>query len=108
MQSASSREARFTVFPSINEGYGLPVAESLACGTPVVTSDYGTMKEIADAGGGALLVDPRDDHSIADGMRRLLTDDTLLAELTAQATSRTPRTWDQYAEETWALLVGTD
>ena len=70
--------ARFTVFPSLNEGFGLPLAESLACGTPAVTSDFGSMREIVDGGGGALLVDPRDDHSVADGMRSLLTDDGLL------------------------------
>ena len=75
------RVARFTVFPSLNEGFGLPLAESLACGTPAVTSNYGSMREIVELGGGALLVDPRDDHSVADGMRALLTDDSLLEEL---------------------------
>lgn len=96
--------ARFTVFPSINEGYGLPVAESLVSGTPVITSGYGTMKEIADAGGGALLVDPRDDDSITDAMRRLLTDDDLHARLSAEARARRVRTWDEYAAATWDLL----
>ena len=41
------RLARFTVFPSLNEGFGLPVVESIACGTPVITSDFGSMREIA-------------------------------------------------------------
>ena len=100
------RTARFTVFPSLNEGFGLPVAESLACGTPVVTSNFGSMKEIADAGGGALLVNPRDDHSITDGIRTLLTDGGLHAELAAQARSRPVRTWDTYAAETWEILTG--
>ena len=44
------RLARFTVFPSINEGFGLPVAESLGLGTPVITSNFGSMREIAEAG----------------------------------------------------------
>src|SRR5664279_1039865 len=100
------RTARFTVFPSLHEGFGLPVAESLACGTPVVTSNFGSMKEIADAGGGALLVNPRDDHSITDGIRTLLTDGGLHAELAAQARSRPVRTWDTYAAETWEILTG--
>jgi len=100
------RVARFTIFPSLNEGYGLPVAESLSCGTPVVTSNFGSMKEIADAGGGAVLVDPRNDHSIADGMRSLLIDDELRARLAREARSRPPRTWDTYASETWELLTG--
>ena len=54
---AAYRAARFTVFPSLAEGFGLPVAESLASGTPVVTSNFGSMAEIGQAGG-ALLVDP--------------------------------------------------
>jgi glycosyltransferase involved in cell wall biosynthesis len=99
------RVARFTVFPSLNEGFGLPLAESLACGTPAVTSGYGSMREIVDGGGGALLVDPRDDHSVAGGMRALLTDDGLLSTLRDQARSRPRRTWDMYAEETWALFT---
>lgn len=102
------RTARFTVFPSINEGFGLPVAESLASGTPVITSRYGSMKEIADAGGGALLVDPRDDQSIAGAMRTLLTDDTELARLRSEAACRPLRTWDDYAAQTWAALTDPD
>ncbi|WP_159081423.1 glycosyltransferase family 4 protein [Nocardioides sediminis] len=105
--AAAYEQARFTVFPSFNEGFGLPVGESLALGTPVVTANYGSMAEIG-ADGGALTVDPRDDHAIADAMRRLLTDDDLLAELEAQARSRPSRTWDDYARETWAVLVGED
>jgi glycosyltransferase involved in cell wall biosynthesis len=99
------RLARFTVFPSLNEGFGLPVAESLASGTPVVTTGYGSMREIADAGGGAVLVDPRDDRSIADGMRSLLTDDALLEYMTAQALARSPRKWNDYADELWNYFI---
>ena len=95
------------MFPSVNEGFGLPVAESLACGTPVITSNFGAMKEIADAGGGALLVDPRDDDSVTDGMRALLTDDALLARLAAEAVARPVGSWDVYAEETWKRLTGS-
>jgi len=97
------RLARFTVFPSLNEGFGLPVAESLAAGTPAITSNFGSMAEIA-AEGGALLVDPRDDDSIIDAMRELLTNDTLLASLQDQAEQRMPRTWDQYAAEVWQKI----
>jgi glycosyltransferase involved in cell wall biosynthesis len=100
------RVARFTVFPSLNEGFGLPLAESLGCGTPAITSDFGAMKEIADNGGGALLVDPRDDRSITDSMRALLTDDELLERLRREAAGRPTRTWDDYAEEVWRTLTG--
>lgn len=98
------REATFTVFPSLHEGYGLPVAESLACGTPVITSDYGSMREIA-AGGGCLLVDPRDDDDLEAGMRRLLTEPELLARLSAEALAAPVRTWDAYAAELWDVVT---
>jgi glycosyltransferase involved in cell wall biosynthesis len=101
---AAYRLARFTVFPSFNEGFGLPVAESLAVGTPAITSEFGSMREIAD-GGGALLVDPHDDASVTGAMRRLLTEDALVARLGAEAAARPPRTWDAYAAEAWTALT---
>lgn len=101
---ASYRLARCVLFPSLNEGFGLPVAESLASGTPVITSNFGSMREIA-ASGGSLLVDPRDDHAIAAALRVMLTDDALHARLSAEARSGPRRTWDEYAEEAWQYLV---
>ena len=98
------RRARFSVFPSLHEGYGLPVAESLAYGTPALTTDYGSTAEIA-AEGGALTVDPRDDDALVDAMRRLLTDDDLVAELEQAAGARPIRTWDDYARELWDVLA---
>ena len=92
------------VFPSLNEGFGLPVAEALASGTPVVTSGYGSMAEIA-ADGGALLVDPRDDRSIAAAMRTVLTQPAERARLAAEARRRPARTWDDYAAGVWSTLV---
>lgn len=105
MLSAAYRLARFTVFPSFNEGFGLPVAESLASGTPVITSDYGSMREIAEAGGGALLVDPRDDHDLAAGMRQLLGDDVTYTRLCREAAARPIRRWDEYAADLWKFFV---
>jgi glycosyltransferase involved in cell wall biosynthesis len=98
------RSARFSMFTSLHEGFGLPVAESLACGTPVITSDFGSMAETA-AIGGALVVDPNDDRAIAAQMRRLLTDDDLLERLRREAAERPRRTWDDYARESWDALV---
>ena len=98
------RSARFTVFPSRHEGYGLPVAESLEAGTPVITSDFGSLRELA-SGGGALMVDPHDDNALANAMRRLLSDDAELALLRRQIAERPPRTWDDYARELWNRLV---
>ena len=77
---AAYRAARFTVYPSLIEGYGLPVAESLVCGTPAITSSYGAMAEIA-SGGGALVIDPRNVDELEEQMRLLLTDDELLERL---------------------------
>lgn len=98
------RTARFSVFVSLHEGFGLPVAESLACGTPCLTSDTGSTREIAD-GGGAITVDPFDDQAIADQMRRLLTDDQLVADLREQSLRRPRRTWDDYARDLWTALL---
>ncbi|MBU4336028.1 MAG: glycosyltransferase family 4 protein [Actinobacteria bacterium] len=103
---AAYRLARLVLFPSLNEGFGLPVAEALASGTPVITSDFGSMREIAE-GGGALLVDPRDDHALTGALVTLLADDDLHARLAAQARGRTgQRTWDRYADDVWDVLVG--
>ncbi|GIG36075.1 glycosyltransferase [Cellulomonas pakistanensis] len=102
---AAYRVARCTVFPSLNEGYGLPVAESVSAGTPALASDFGSMREIA-AHGGVLLVDPRDDHAIADGLARLLVDDALHARLAAEAAAVPETGWDDYARRVWSVLHG--
>lgn len=96
--------ARLTVFPSLGEGFGLPVAESLYAGTPAVTSGFGSMAEIA-AWGGCVAVDPRDDDSVAAGIRALLENDELHDRLAAEARALTPRGWAQYAEELWRAMV---
>ena len=101
---AGFRRARFSVFPSLHEGFGLPVAESLALGTPVVGTRYGSVGEVG-AEGGVLLVDPRDDDDLAAAMRCLLTDDAELDRLRQQARDRPVRTWDDYARELWQCLV---
>lgn len=67
------------LMPSLYEGFGLPILEAMACGTPVICSDTSSLPEVA--GDAALLVDPEDTWSIADGMGRLLSNDALRAEL---------------------------
>jgi glycosyltransferase involved in cell wall biosynthesis len=99
------QEARFTVFPSWHEGFGLPVAESLYYGTPAVTSNFGSMREIGE-GGGTIMIDPRDDNQLHEAMRTLLADDSALDRLRAEALARKPRLWDDYAEELWAAVGG--
>lgn len=99
------RRTRFTVFTSFHEGFGLPVAESLAAGTPVIASSHGAVAETA-SGGGAVLVDPGDDRSLVDAMRHLLTDDGEHADLCRAAQARPTRTWDEYADDLWAIATG--
>jgi len=62
------RGARCLVYPSLYEGFGIPVLEAMACGTPVVTSRGGALEETA--GGAAVLVDPCDPAAIAEGIER--------------------------------------
>jgi glycosyltransferase involved in cell wall biosynthesis len=80
------RLARVFVFPSLYEGFGLPPLEAMASGTPVVTSNVSSLPEVA--GDAALLVDPTSAEAIADAMRRVLTDHTLAAELSARGIAR--------------------
>ncbi len=96
--------ATISVFPSLHEGFGLPVAESLSCGTPVITTDYGSTREIAEAGG-CLLVDPRDDAQLEAALRSALTDAGLLARLRAEARAYRPKQWTAYADELWEALM---
>ena len=73
------RLAALFVFPSLYEGFGLPPVEAMASGTPVVTSNVSSLPEVT--GDAAVLVDPYDVESIVDGMRRVLTDPELAAEM---------------------------
>lgn len=73
------RSARAVVFPSLYEGFGLPVVEAMQLGTPVLTSSTSCLPEVA--GDAAILVDPYDVRSIAGGLRRLDEDEELRARL---------------------------
>lgn len=74
-----TRVARALLFPSIFEGFGLPVLEAMELGTPVLTSDRSALPEVA--GDAALLVDPYSTLSIAEGISRLDRDEALRARL---------------------------
>jgi glycosyltransferase involved in cell wall biosynthesis len=91
------------LLPSLFESCGLPVLESMAAGTPVVTADrYGT-RELAE--GAAVLVDPESVESIAAGIRRVLDDSTLRAEVIAAGRERSRDfTWSRCASETLRVL----
>ncbi len=87
------------VWPSLCEGFGLPPLESMACGTPVLSSDLSCMPEtLADA---ALLVDPYTTEDIAAGMKALATDNALYERLRQKGFARAQRfTWKHTAELT--------
>lgn len=76
------RGATALTFPSLYEGFGLPILEAMVCGTPVLTSDLGAMKEVA--GDAALMVDPYSVSSITDGIRRISSDEGLRTDLVAR------------------------
>lgn len=80
------RLAGVFVFPSLYEGFGLPPLEAMYCGTPVVTSNVSSLPEVV--GDAAVLVDPYDPDSIAEGMRRVLTDGDLRASLRERGQAR--------------------
>jgi glycosyltransferase involved in cell wall biosynthesis len=74
--------ATLLAYPSVYEGFGLPILEAQACGTPVITSEVSSLPEAA--GDGALMVDPYDVEALATGIGRLLTDSQLRKELQAR------------------------
>ncbi len=75
------------VFPSLHEGFGLPIVEAMATGTPVITSDTSSMPEVAGEGN-ALLADPRDPHALAAAMDRVVEDESLWQTLSARGLAR--------------------
>jgi glycosyltransferase involved in cell wall biosynthesis len=84
--------ARATVFPTVAEGYGLPVLESLWKGLPCVCSDLPVLREIA-GGGACLMAAPNDPAAWATALRTVLTDDAEWRQLAAEAAARPLPTW---------------
>jgi len=95
------RACDITAFISLNEGFGLPIVESLWQGKPCLCSDVGSMAEIA-AGGGCFAINPRDPAAIEAGLERLATDAALRIELAQAACSRELSSWDDYASDVLA------
>jgi glycosyltransferase involved in cell wall biosynthesis len=85
-------------YPSIYEGFGLPMLEAMACGTPVVTSTASCLPEVA--GDAALLVQPTDVDALAAALDRALTDEALRADLIAKGRARARQfSWDEPARQ---------
>jgi glycosyltransferase involved in cell wall biosynthesis len=91
--------ASVLAYPSLSEGFGLPVLEAMACGTPVVASQIAPIAEAA--GDAALLVDPTDAEAIAEGLRRVLEDTHLRAGLAGRGLARAAQfSWERTAAGT--------
>jgi glycosyltransferase involved in cell wall biosynthesis len=94
--------AAIFAFPSLDEGFGIPVLEAMARGAAVITSNSSAMPEVA--GDAALLVDPHDEEDIADAMMRLAVEDELRATLVERGRIRVQEfTWDRTVRETWGV-----
>ncbi|MEM4733467.1 MAG: glycosyltransferase family 1 protein [Candidatus Bathyarchaeia archaeon] len=90
------------VYPSVYEGFGLPVLEAMACGIPVVTSNVSSMPEIV--GDTGILVNPFDEQALANAIERVVTDPVLSSELKHKSLVRASRfTWEQTALNTIAV-----
>jgi glycosyltransferase involved in cell wall biosynthesis len=91
--------AQALAFPSEFEGFGLPVLEAMACGTPVVCSNTSSLPEVT--GDAALLVDPLDVDALTEALRRVLNDPALAADLRGRGLVQAARfSWARAAEET--------
>jgi glycosyltransferase involved in cell wall biosynthesis len=91
------------IFPSLSEGFGLPVLDAFACGLPVLTSDRTSLPEVA--GGAAVLVDPTSQISLTAGLQKLLESDGLQCDLRAAGFARAAEfTWPRAAERLGDVL----
>ncbi len=92
------------VFPSLSEGFGLPVLEAMASGTPVVTSNVTSMPEIG--GNAVVTINPLDVSGLAEMINKILSDENLKRRMIESGLKRAPKfTWKKTAEETKNLYV---
>lgn len=101
--AATYRRAMFSVFASNDEGYGLPIAESLAHGVPCLTANFGAMAEVAQ-GGGCFTCDVNDAKALEDAISQLCTDRSLRQRLRKEIIGRPFRDWRMYCEELVEVL----
>ncbi len=94
------RDARVLCLPSVSEGFGLPVAEAMACGTPCVTSDRGALPEVLADGGVAVAPEPA---QLAAALRKVLDNRSVYAE---QALRRAQDfSWERTASRVHEALI---
>lgn len=96
------QRARIFAFPSLDEGFGLPILDAMAHAVPVVTANRSAMPEVA--GGAALLVDPYDTDALGDALARLASGGELVQDLVRRGLERARQfTWESAVERTWAV-----
>jgi glycosyltransferase involved in cell wall biosynthesis len=100
---AAYRGATFTVFPSLKEGFGLPILESLWHGRPVICSGKMPMGEVG-RGPGCILADMERADLLALAMKELLQDEARNLALAREACARPLRTWTEYKRDLWLVL----
>jgi len=97
------KKATFTVYPSIIEGFGVPILESIWHGKPVICSNCGVMAELA-MDGGCLTTDIQNVKQLANEIYRLCTDKMLILNLSQEAIKRPIKTWDEYIRQFLSIL----
>ncbi len=97
--------ARIFAFPSLDEGFGMPVLEAMASGVPVITSNRAALPEVA--GEAALLVNPEETDDLREALNRLQRDEDLQRRLIRLGLARaTHFTWERAVAQTWAVYQG--
>jgi glycosyltransferase involved in cell wall biosynthesis len=97
------RKARLFILPSLYEGFGFPILEAMAAGTPVVCSNASALPEVA--GDAALLFDPYDVEAMRETTRKVLEDEALRAELVERGLERAKAfSWERCARQTLSVL----
>jgi len=102
------RGAVALVFPSSYEGFGMPVLEAMACGTPVVCSDAASLPEVVGEGSdaAALLVTPGDHEGLANAIGKIVADEPLRQDLSAKGIARAKQfNWDRVAQRVLSALT---
>ncbi len=90
------------IFPSLYEGFGMPVLEAMACGVPVLTSNVASLPEVA--GDAAVLIEPQNPQALADAAQEILSSPDRIAELSSMGLDRAARfTWNVTAQKTLAV-----
>jgi glycosyltransferase involved in cell wall biosynthesis len=104
--AALTAAAYAMVYPSLYEGFGLPVAEAMQSGVAVITSSGSAMQEIA--GAAALYADPTDINALADQLKRIYKDETLRSELIRKGLEQSHSfNWDTAAAQCWKVIEET-